>query len=153
VGQGFRRGAEGVGAVTQADAIVQVAPWLLAAVGGGSGVWALLRAAHRSAKALELVEAHDKLLRGNGEDNWSFPETRRRLRALGKRSDEYHETLHGQHGLYTRIGIHDEKILQWATWRHDVIDKELNRLALEIGGHDGDIEDIRKELAVCERRK
>jgi len=138
--------------VTQAEALSQALPWVLAALGGG-GVIHLLRIAHRSAKALEMVEAHDKLLRGNGDDNWSFQETRRRLRAALRKVDEFEEVVHGEHGLYSKFAVLDSKILQWATWRHDVMDKELNRLALEIGGHDGDIEDIRKELAVCERRK
>ena len=138
--------------MTQAEALSQALPWVLAALGGG-GVIHLLRIAHRSAKALEMVEAHDKLLRGNGDDNWSFQETRRRLRAALRKVDEFEEVVHGEHGLYSKFAVLDSKILQWATWRHDVMDKELNRLALEIGGHDGDIEDIRKELAVCERRK
>jgi hypothetical protein len=102
---------------------------------------------------METVESLDKLIRGNGGDDWSFNETRRRTAALLRKMDEYHEALFGEHGLYSKLAVLDSKILQWAQWRHDVIDRELNRLALEIGGHDGDIEDIRKELALCERRK
>ena len=138
--------------MTQAEALTQALPWVLAALGGG-GVIHLLRIAHRSAKALEMVEEHDTLLRGNGDDNWSFQETRRRVKALGRKVDEAGETIHGEHGFYSKFAVLDSKILQWATWRHDVMDKEMNRLALEISGHDGDIEDVRKDLATCERRK
>ena len=138
--------------MTQDDAIMQAVPWLLAALGGG-GILRALYVAHRAAKAMETVEALDKLVRGNGGDDWSFPETRRRLRAALRKVDEFEEVVHGEHGLYSKFAVLDSKIIQWATWRHDVMDRDMNRLALEIGGHDGDIEDIRKELAMCERRK
>lgn len=124
---------------------------VLGALGIGTGtalVWA-----YRAARAVEVAEALDKLVRGNGGDDWSFPETRRRVAALARKADEYHETLHGEHGIYSKLAVHDSQILQWATWRHDVMDKAINRHELHLGNHDDDIEDMRKDIALCERRK
>lgn len=62
----------------------QILPWVLAALGGGGIVTAMVWA-HRAAKAVELAEGLDKLIRGNGGDDWSFPETRRQVAEHGVR--------------------------------------------------------------------
>ena len=78
--------------MTQDDAIMQAVPWLLAALGGG-GILRALYVAHRAAKAMETVEALDKLVRGNGGDDWSFPETRRQVAEQVIRSNKLEADL------------------------------------------------------------
>jgi hypothetical protein len=158
---------------TQDAAITRAVPWVLAAFGGAGGVVAALRgtmgiihafrdlrrevadlrcdvAALRAedAKILALVNGDP-----DREDDWGFAESKRQLRAMKKRVDQFHEIVAGEHGFYSKFAKYDEQIKVWATWRHDVIDKELNRLSLEIGTLEDDHEKTKAEVAQCERRK
>ena len=151
---------------TQDEAIVRAVPWVVAAFGGAGGVVAAVRG------ALGLVHAFRELRRevadlkadvaklmaivnGNPEreEDWGFAETKRQVRAMKKRVDQFHEIVAGEHGLYSKFARYDERLMEWATWRHDVMDKEMSRIAGEVGAHDDDLEDLRKEVALCERRK
>lgn len=125
--------------MTQEEAIAQAVPWVLALVGGGGGVVA-------------LVKGIFAYIRKEQDRESRLAELERVSAALRRKVDEFHEIVAGEHGLYSKLARYDEQIQNWARWRHDVMDKELSRIAGEVGAHDDDIEDIRKELSLCERR-
>lgn len=113
-------------------------------------MWKGFKAFDRMNKAAEgfetLRKEFDLVVLGDGNGAYGVREARRRLEALGKKINEFQEMASGQHGFYSTFASIDAKLNQWATWRHDVIDKELNRLVLQIGRLEDRFEDLREEI-------
>lgn len=133
--------------------VVQLIAW----IGGPSAavvfLWRIAVLAQRILAAVEKVDELALIVKGDGNGEYGYKEARRRLEAVRKKLDEYHDMATGEHGFYATFAAIDAKLNGWATWRHDVIDKDLNRHALQIGRLEDRVEDIQKEHALFERRK
>lgn len=126
--------------------LVQLVAW----VGGPAAFLVLLWRGsvllHRVLAAVDHIEALAKIVHGNGNGEYGFKEARRRLNAVSTKLDEWHDMATGEHGFYATFAAVDAKLNGWATWRHDVIDKDINRMALQIGRLEDRIEDLQKDM-------
>jgi hypothetical protein len=133
--------------------VIQLVTW----VGGPSAalfmIWRGVVFWHRLVAAVEKIEGLALVVNGDGNGEYGYKEARRRLEAIGKKVNEFHEMATGEHGFYATFAAIDAKLNGWATWRHDVIDKDINRLALQIGRLEDKVEDIQKDQSLFERRK
>lgn len=141
--------------------LIQVLAWIGVPSAAAVGLWRVIKFVFRVKAALETIEAIDVprvrdalqkiemiavIVMGDGNGEYGWKEGRRRLEAVRKKLDEFHEMAQGEHGFYSIFAAIDAKLNGWAQWRHDVIDKELNRMVLQIGRLEDKHEDLQKEM-------